>query len=297
MAKKDTQLKQKTVKWKKPKDTPEKITPKKVITVIALLRRTWLEISTFWRPLLGITAVYAVLYFIFVMGLNMSGNIQFEIDDSGSRIAQATTSIIGAFSSTYSGSQSDATTLIQMLLFVITSLAFIWALRKLQALKAITIRDSFYQGSAQIIPVLLVVAVLVFTLLPAVLGSSILAIVLQAGGGQLEVVIVSAISFTLLFISAFLFTMYWPAYYIASLPQTRPLQALRSALAVTKKRRFAILRKLVFLGFMIVIVMMVFLLPFALLLPALVQYALYGALFVIFMYSQVYLYELYRSLL
>jgi len=295
MAKKTT-LKNKQVSHKKDNKTP-KAQPTKVPSIMALIKRSWLEVSTFWRPLLGITAMYAVLYFVFVMGLSVSDVLQSQIDTSTSRMSQATAAIIDAFSTTYGGGQSDATALLQMLLFVIASLAFVWALRKLQALKAITIRDAFYQGSAQIIPVLLVSIVLMFTLLPAVLGSSVLAVVLQTGGAQVEVLIITTIAIALLFVSALLFTMFWPAYYIASLPQTRPMQALKSALAVTKKRRLSIMRKLIFLGLMVIVAVMLLVLPFALLVPASAPYILYVILFVIFMYCQVYLYELYRSLL
>lgn len=285
----------KKVAWAKAEKAPP--AKPKVISVIELLKRTWLEISTFWRQLLGITAVYAALYFVFVLGFSITGSVQSQIDTSTSKLSQATATITSAFSGTYSGGQSDATVLVQMLLFVVAALAVVWALRKLQALKAITIRDSFYQGSAQIIPVILVGAVMIFTLLPAVLGSSVLTIVLQAGGAKPEVLIIGAIALLLLLLSALLFTMLWPAFYIASLPQTRPMQALRSSLAVTKKRRLSIMRKLIFLGLLVVIVSMLILLPFALLVPGIVQYVVYIVLFAVFMYSQVYLYELYRSLL
>lgn len=274
-----------------------KVKPPKIISVISLLRKTWLELSTFWRPLAGITFVYAALYLLFVMGLSVTTNIQSQIDTSTSKLSQATASIVDAVSNTYSGAQSDATVLVQVVLFLIAALATIWALRKLQALKAVTIRDAYYQGPAQFVSVLLVSLVLVFTLLPALLGTSILGIVLQAGGAALEITIISAIALLLLFLSAYLFTMFWPAFYIASLPGTRPMQALKSALSVTKKRRLSIMRKLLALVFLVIVAVLLLLLPFGLLTPALIPYIVYVVLFIVFMYTQVYLYELYRSLL
>ena len=276
----------------------QKIAPtNKVISVLEILKRTWLELSSFWKPLVGITIVYAVLYFIFVLGLNVSSIVQTQIDETASRLGQAGSVIADAVFATYGSSQSDAAAIIQMLLFVIASLALIWALRKLQALKAITIRDSYYQGAAQIIPVLFVSVVLLFTMLPAILGSSIISVAIQAGGAQIEVLLIGVASGLLIFLSLLLFTMFWPAYYIASLPQTRPMQALKSALVVTKKRRLVIMRKLLFLAVMVLIFLALVMIPVALILPAAVPYVFYFVIFGVFLYTQVYLYELYRSLL
>ncbi len=288
--------KQKPASKKEPKakNQPQSV---KVVKLRTLLKQSWLELSTFWRQLAGITALYAILYFIFVMGLSVTASFQSTIDASTSRFTQASTALSDAFTNLYGGTQSDATVLVQVLLFLIASLAMIWALRKLQALKKITIRDAYYQGNAQFIPVLLVSIVLVLTLLPAVLGSGILSVGLQAGGTGLEIVIISIIAVLLLFIAILLFAMIWPSFYIASLPKMRPIQAMKSALVLTKKRRLAIVRKLLFLVLMGVVFTILVLLPFALIAPITVPYAAFAVLFIFFLYGQVYLYELYRSLL
>lgn len=281
---------------KQPKnDAPQK--PQKLVNSWILLRQTWMELSSFWRTLVGITLVYVVLYFVLVMGLNITSGLTVAIDTGQSRFGQAINSIATSINDVYAQAQSDTTVLVQMLLFVIASLALIWALRKLQALKKITIRDSYYQGSAQIIPVLLVSVVLLLTLIPAVIGSSIFSVVLQTASVGLEIVIVSVVAGLLLLGSLVLFTIFWPAYYIASLPQTRPMQALKSAKVITKKRRLSIMRKFFVLGLVLIVCGLLFVLPIAIIVPSLAQYALYVALFASFLYAQVYLYELYRSLL
>lgn len=271
--------------------------PQKLVNSWVLLRQTWMELSSFWRTLVGITLVYVVLYFVLVMGLNITSGLTVAIDTGQSRFGQAINSIATSINDVYAQAQSDTTVLVQMLLFVIASLALIWALRKLQALKKITIRDSYYQGSAQIIPVLLVSVVLLLTLIPAVIGSSIFSVVLQTASVGAEIVIVSVVAGLLLLSSLVLFTIFWPAYYIASLPQTRPMQALKSAKAITKKRRLSIMRKFFVLGLVLIVCGLLFVLPIAIIVPSLAQYAVYSALFAGFLYAQVYLYELYRSLL
>ena len=133
--------------------------------------------------------------------------------------------------------------------------------------------------------------------MPAIIGSSLLATAVQLSATSLEIFIVSLITGVLLLISLVFFVMFWPAFYIASLPQTRPIQALRSALKVTKKRRLGILRRIVAWGLLSLVVMLIILIPLAMFIPSAVSYLVFVLLFVLFGFSHVYLYNLYRSLL
>lgn len=261
-----------------------------------LLKKSWLEAATFWQSLIGVTAVYAVLYFLFVMGLSFTSFLQDQVSYARN-LPDAFNNVVSSLSGAYGSGQSDATVLIQYLLFIIASLAIIWTLRKLQALKKVTIRDAYYQGNSGIIVVILVTIALVLCMLPAVLGSAIFGIALQPGGAGVEVIVSILIAGILLFISLFLFAMFWPAFYIASLPQTRPIQALKSAKALTKKRRLSILRKMVFLMLCLALLIFIILLPIALMVPAVTPYGAYVILFAAFAFMHIYLYQLYRSLL
>lgn len=264
-----------------------------------LTKKTWFDVSTFWRPLLGITIVYGVLYFILILGLNLSTTWQYELIAPESTWGEAFSLIFGAFSTGGfdSAIASDLTIVMQFLLFILASMAIIWALRKLQSLKQIKWRDAYYQGSAALIPTVLVALVLVLTLIPAIIGSSLLATAVQLSATALEVFIVSLITGMLLLISLLLFVMFWPGFYIISLPQTRPIQALRSALKVTKRRRLAILRKIVLWIILCLVIMLVILIPLAMFISSAVSYLVFVLLFVLFGFSHVYLYNLYRSLL
>jgi hypothetical protein len=170
-------------------------------------------------------------------------------------------------------------------------------LRKLQGLKQIKWRDAYYQGTATFIPTILVCVVLVILLIPAIISGSLLATALQLSPSAAELTVVGAITALLLFLSALLFIMYWPAFYIVSLPQTRPIQALRSARKVTKRRRLAILRKTIMWLIVCFVTAIILLLPIAMIIPAIVSYWAFALLFVIFGFSHVYFYNLYRSLL
>jgi hypothetical protein len=289
----------------KSKKTIKKATKKtkvnlpKLPSVWSLVKKTWFECSTFWRPLLGIVIIYVILYFILVLGLNLSTAWQDQILLSDSTLGDAFSTIFGAFSSggLSSASSSDATTIMQYLLFILASMAFVWTLRKLQGLKQIKWRDAYYQGTSALVPTVVICLVLALTFIPAILGSSILATALQLSTIGAEVAIVSAIAAALLFISLLLFVMFWPAFYIVSLPQTRPVQALRSASKVTKNRRLAIMRKAIVWMIICLVTAFILLMPIAMLVPAAVGYFVFIGLFLFFGVSHIYFYNLYRSLL
>jgi hypothetical protein len=284
----------------KKKPNKKKISAKsaKLPSSWALTKKTWFEVSTFWRPLLGISMVYAVLYFILVMGLSFSTSVQESSIYGTSKVGDAFSSVFAVFStgSLTGNSGSDATILVQFILFLVASMAFVWSLRKLQALKKIKMRDAYYKGTATLIPTIIVSFILVATLLPVVGGSSLLATALQNGGTGTEIAIVTAISGVLLLLSCYLFAMFWPAFYIVSLPDTKPFQALRSSMKVTKKRRFAIIRKAIVIDILMVLLIFFVLLPIALVLPSLIPVISFLLLFVIFGIMHIYLYTLYRSL-
>jgi hypothetical protein len=270
---------------------------KKSIGFIEITKKTWLELSSFWRPLAGVTAVYAVLYFVFVMSLTLNSNVKELLESTEGKLPQALVVSTDTVFNSYSGSQSsDANTLLQMLLFLMATLALVWTLRRLQNLQTVTIRDAYYEGPSRIVPVIIVSLLLMLTFIPAIIGSSILSFVIQANAALVELIIAIIISIALIFGSFMLFVMYWPAFYIATLPNMRPLRAMGAALGVTKKHRLSILRKFLLLAIFCFLFIVIVVLPVALLLPAVVPYFLYVVLFALFMIVQVYLFEVYRSL-
>ena len=199
----------------------------KLPSIWQLHKKSFFEYLTFWRSFVGILIVYAVLYFILVLGFSFSSNIQSSGANSSS-LSRAFNAVFSVFSSSSSSNaQSSATVLLQFLLFVVASMAFVWALRKLQALKKIKIRDAYYQGTSALIPTILVIIVLMLTLLPAIGGSAVLSVALQTATTGAEISIVSLIAGLLLILSIYLFAMLWPSFYIVSLPATRPFGALK----------------------------------------------------------------------
>lgn len=291
----------KNPKTAKPKTTPKvaaKVEPtqKKLISFVAIAKKTWQELAAFWRPLAGVTLTYAVLYFIFVMSFSINNNVQEIISSTAGKLPQAFVVVTDTLFTSYNGSQSDATTLLQMLLFLTAALALLWTLRRLQNLQSVTIREAYYEGPARIVPVIIVSLLLMLTSIPALFGSSILGFVTQSSSSLAEFIIAVIFALVMIFISILLFVTYWPAFYIVTLPNIRPIKALRMAAEVTKKNRLSILRKFVLFGIFAMLFIVILALPIALVLPAIVPYVMYFVLFALFMVMQVYLFVLYRSL-
>lgn len=285
---------------KKKNNKPKNNQPKKKLpSVWRLTKQTYIEAVTFRRSLFGILAVYAVLYFVLVLSLNFSGSLQGNFATNSSRLNDAINSVLNQFvnGSLIGSGTSDTPIIIQFLLFLIGSMAFVWALRKLQKLQKIKIREAYYLGSSALVTTIIITVVLLLTFIPALIGSSILPVALQSGAAGLEILTVTIISLLLLILSLYLFVMLWPAFYIVSLPKTMPWQALKSAAKLTKKNRFNIMRKIFMLFVILIFVIFIILFPIALVLPSIVPIVAYILIFIAFGLAHVYLYMLYRSLL
>jgi len=283
---------------KKKSNNKKPVKTAKLPGVLELLKSSLSDCRKFWRPLTGVIVVYGILYFILVLGLSFQ-TVSSSTGASGhlSHALRSAFTVFNTGNTSSTTNQSDATVLMQFLLFMIASLAVIWTLRKLQDVKKIKIRDAYYQGSSGLISTILVTFCLIITLLPALLGGAILATATQTSSSGAEVFIAGIISVLLLLGSIYLFVVYWPAFYIAGLPQMRPIQAMRSAAKVTKKRRFIIMGRMLVLLIATLCFLFLILLILALTVSKIVPEVAYLLLLVIFGYAHVYLYKLYRSLL
>jgi len=276
----------------------QKPTKQKLPSVWQLIKNTKLDIVAYWRPIIGVLLVYAALYFIFVLGFNLSSNLQETSLTQGSRLGGALDSVISQFTSgvLVGSGQSDSTILVQFLLFLIASMALVWAFGQIKNGKTIKIRQAYYLGSATLIPTILITIILLLTLVPALIGSALLGVALQTGSVAIETTIISVIAFVLLLLSLYLFVMLWPAFYLVTLLSHWPWDAIKSAAKLTKKQRFLLLRKIFVLLLALVALMFIVMLPVAIVLPSAVALVAYCLLFVAFGLAHIFLYNLYRSL-
>lgn len=260
------------------------------------------DIFTFWRSMTGVIFIYALVYAVTVIGLNFiipsfnnatssTGVLASEQNvDSLTKAADAISNGLTFIS----GDQSS--TLVQFILFLVASLAFMWVLRKIRKLQNVKISEAYYQGTAQFVAMFLLIIWFVIFLLPASIGTTILSIGLTASTTALELIIITGISLILFMFTVWLYAKYWPSFYIISLPGMRPISALKNASSLTKKHRLNITIQVG--GFIIIslILLIIAILPLAFVVPAIVPYWVYILMFIIFATTHTFLFSIYRSL-
>lgn len=270
-----------------------------------LTRRTIATLKQHRVVLGGVLLVYGILQLVLVQGVLASNFVEIRqaIEDAVSPVwgGTATSALVLSYLVANVGQADTAeASMYQLLLWVVGSLAFIWCLRHLFAnTHAIRIRDGYYQGMYPLIPFILVLLVIGLQLIPAGIGTWVYAAVMTNG---IAVTLVEQLAWLaacvlLVAVSIYLVCASFFALYIVTLPQMTPIKALRSASGIVKKRRWEILRKLLFLGFLVVLLLAVVMLPIISFVPVLAPAVFYG-LGVMFVGAfHTYGYILYRELI
>lgn len=250
--------------------------------------------------------VYFALFMLLVKGLAANFDVtatRQAIEDatgaSGSNLDTGA-ALLGALISTANSAQNEAASVYQTVLFIIMSLAVIWALRQtFESTKRPRLSDVFYNSTSQLVAYVLTWLVVFLQLLPALFGALLYSIVIANGiaVGTVEqvlwfVVLLCTIGLSLYLISSSLF-----ATYIVTLPGMRPLQSLKKAKALVKFRRFLIIRRLLVMGLLIMLVMIGLFLPIVLYVPVIAEllFVVFSLKAILFMHT--YLYSLYREML
>lgn len=188
----------------------------------------------------------------------------------------------------------------QMILFVTTSLAIIWALRQATSkTPKSSLSDSFYKSMHPLVPFQLVAIVIALQLIPIAIASYLYQQIFASSlpATALEQVLWAIFIGFLCLLSLYMLASSIFALYIVTLPDTKPLQALRSARELVRLRRWLVVRKLLLLILGSGLLAVVILLPITLVVPGVVSMALFilglAAVFV----AHSYIYQLYRELL
>lgn len=292
---------------KKAEATPSAATKShpKLMSVWALTRTT---AQTLWRQRLlfgGITLVYGLLTAVLAQTLIGSTDIPGLKDELSTVFSQqwgGLVSSLGVFAvllSAPDGTLDQTAAAYRLFAALIASLAVIWALRQTAAGHAVRVKDSFYLGMYPLVPFILVLVVIGIQLLPLLIGSSLYSFVVSNGiavyaaeklfWGVLYVVLAA---WSLYMLSASLLALY-----IVTLPNMTPRKALRSAKQLVAKRRWAVLRKLVWLPFVLVIAAVLIMLPAILWLTVVAQWIFFALTMFGLVFGHAYMYTLYRELL
>lgn len=296
-----------------------KMTKPKMYVTTADLRATWRLLGESWafigrhkRIMLGLGLIYAVLGYILVGGISQMDYVSFK-----EGVTEFIDGDLGAFETAFSlfgsaltgGLVAPPTDLQQFLstsLLLFFWLSLVWAARMLTADKEITMRDALYNSGAPIVPTLVMLSIIAVQLIPAALGIFGYATALNGGWltGGVEAMAFGVAALLLCLLSAYFVVSSVTGLIVVTLPGTYPWQALRTARQLVMNRRWGIILRILVMVVQMVVVWGVVMIPIFLLdnwlrfdwlplVPIFVQ-ALMGLTVV---YTSVYIYRLYRSLL
>lgn len=279
--------------------------PKPILGPVILTRQSIAMLGNNKTLFFGAALIYAALSFILVQGLGATFNLtetKQQIDEVfGNSDAKISTSVtlfgylLGSF-----GSQSvDTSGTYQVVLSLITMLAVIWLARQVMSGQKPQLRDAYYKGMYPIIPFLLVLLVIGLQLLPAAIGNFMYTMVISQG---IAVSMIEKVLWLLLFLLLSLLSLYMVtssifALYIVTLPDTRPIQALKSARDIVMHRRLGIAARLLLLPILLIIIGLIIFVPLLMTVPVLVEPLFLVASAIALVYATLYSYSLYRSLL
>lgn len=279
--------------------------PKPLVSPIKLIRDTFAGILSNKKYFGGVSLIYAATSFVLIQGFGSTFNIsetkqqlQEVLGDSGERLSTSFALfqyLVGDFSS----QSVDTSGTYQIVLTLVTMLATIWLARHIAAGDKPQLRDAYYKGMYPIIPFLLVMLVIGIQLLPAVVGNFIYATVIGQGLAVtgLEKVIWLLLFLLLSLLSLYMITSSVFALYISTLPDTRPIQALRSARDLVMHRRLGIAARIILLPIILTVIALVVFIPLLMIAPVLVEPLFLVGTAIGLVFSTLYNYNLYRSLL
>lgn len=258
------------------------------------------------RLYVGLALVHFVLMLLLVKGLSFGFDSQLsEIKDALEEVFVdesawlTSAALFGTLLGSAGTATGEAASTYQAMLLVLTSLAVIWALRQSHAGEKVRAKDAFYKGMYPLVQFILVLLVLLLQLLPLAIGNLLYSIVLQNGLAVTGVEqAVWAILFGLLaLLSLYMITSSIFALYIVTLPDVKPLQALRSARALVRHRRLMVGRKIAFLPFVLLLIAAAVMLPIILWVTAVAEFVFFVLTVLAVLVTHAYMYELYRKLL
>jgi hypothetical protein len=270
-----------------------------------LLGRSFATFGRHWKLFLGITLIYGILNIVLVQSFNAAGNLSDTKSVMDELFAGSVGELISGIAlfvyllSVSGNTVSPTAGAYQLILTIIASLVFIWTLRQVYAGQKVRIRDGFYKGVAPMIPFILVFLVIGLQLIPFAIGLLLYGTVTSGGiaATALEQVLWGILFFVAALISLYMVCSSIFSIYIVTLPDMTPMRALRSARQLVLNRRWAVLRKIVFLPIALILLSGLLIIPLILFLTPVAAWVFFAVTMTLLPLIHGYMYALYRSLL
>lgn len=258
-----------------------------------------------WKVFLGIVFIYGVLNMVFVQSFHAATGL----DEAKSSFDQVFTDSWGPLASGFtvfayllgsSGNTVSSTAgAYQLILTLIVSLALIWTLRQLHTGHEVKVRDGFYRGMSPLVQFVLVLIVVALQLIPAAVGLLLYETVVSGNIAStgLEQVLWALLTFGLAVLSLYMISSSLFALYIVTLPGLTPLRALRSARQLVANRRWAVMRKVLFLPLATVVLAGALMVPLIVLVTPVAAWVFFALTMLLIPVVHSYMYTLYRAML
>ncbi len=266
-----------------------------------LMRDSLLLILEHKRLFSGIMLVYVLVTIVMTGGLGAGISVtdtRNQIREAGGESLSGSLSVFGMMLSSVGGS-TESSAAYQTLIVITVSLAIIWSLRQIMASQKTSVREAFYDGMTPLVPFILILFVVGLQLVPFLLAGTIYQATFNTGFavGVVEKTLWATLSLTLLAASVYMLSSSVFALYIVTLPDMKPIQALRSARGLTRYRRWSLARKLLFLPLALLFIGALIIVPLILIAPVLAQLGFIVLMVIGLVIVHTYLYHLYRELL
>lgn len=287
----------------------KRIKGEKITGSFRLLQQSFVVLGRNWKLFLGIAFWYALLTITLVQGLQTASSVNDTKEGLQGAFGgdwadfAASTSLFIYFLGGSADNVSGAAATYQGILALIFSLVIIWTLRQLYATEKtdekVRVRDGFYLGMSQLVQFVLVLIVVALQLIPLVIGGTLFSSVFANGvaTGAVEYVLWGALFFILALISLYMVTSSLFALYIVTLPGMTPLAALRSARQLVRNRRWAVMRKVVFLPVAVVVMAAILTVPIFLFAAPVAAWMLLAISMLLLPIAHSYMYATYRALI
>lgn len=275
-----------------------------ILSSYKIFKRSIQSIKSQKKVFIGIVGVYLVLSLIFVKGFSSTLDIPtlketFNSFYSGAGAQTAgTLALFGVLvGSSGANKGADGASVYQALVAIISILAILWVHRNPSAKNRI--RDGFYKGMHPFVPLILVIGVISFQVIPFGFGSWLYSVTIQGG---VAVTLAEKFAWLIVVFLLFLSSMYmiassFFALIIVTLPNVQPMQALRGARELVRHRRWAAMRKLLFLPVPLLIGSGLVMFPFLLWAPAIAEWVFFIVSGFGWLVGVSYIYEVYMELL
>lgn len=258
-----------------------------------------------WKLFGGIVGIYILLTILMVQGMGVNTGLD-ELKSSLQEVFSGRSSslltgltIFGYLLSSSGSSSGDVASLYQSILLVIVSLATVWALRQVQAGHKASVADAFYKGMYPLIPFVLVLMVIGLQLLPLVFGNWLYGIVINGGIAitTAEKGLWMVFTALLALLSLYMLSSSLFAIYISTLPEMRPIKALRSARELVRNRRWLVMRRVILLPILLMIFGAVIMVPAIIIITPIASWLFLVLSMMSLVVVHAYMYNLYRELL